>query len=105
MTAIVPGGPIYVDIDGTMTHKKTQGGTPNKEVIALVINLIANGTPVVVWSGGGRDYVKQFCRRHNIAPVAMLGKPNAIIDDCPTIRPDDGRMPILTPVEFLKRYS
>ena len=99
--------PIFIDIDGTLTHSQTgdpnrekQNGKPNFEMIEKVKNLINRKVEVVVWSGGGTKYAKDFCEKHEIYPLAVIGKPRICVDDNPTIRPKE-RIKILSPKDFL----
>ncbi len=79
--------PIYIDIDGTLTDKDIKGGNPIQKRIDGVKKLIANGKDVVIWSANGTRYAKWFCQKHDIHPLAILGKPAFCIDDNPRIRP------------------
>lgn len=92
---------VYVDVDGTLTHEgHIKNGTPNQDMIQAVKDLIAAGAQVVVWSGNGMAYAREFCETHGIETLA-LGKPAYCVDDNPDIRPRD-RMPIMHPEWFLR---
>jgi hydroxymethylpyrimidine pyrophosphatase-like HAD family hydrolase len=88
---------IYCDIDGTLTIPpegyKYDGSAmgkwrePNLKNIAKIKELIEQGHEVVIWTGGGRKYAKQFCRKYDIRPLAILAKPKILIDDNPNVRP------------------
>jgi len=78
--------PIYVDIDGTLTDNSEPNGKPLPRRIDKVRLMIREGRQVVVWSANGTDYAREFCRRHGLHPMAVLGKPIFCIDDKPTIR-------------------
>jgi len=95
---------IFVDIDGTLTRDgEKANGKPWYENIDKIRNLIANGNDVTIWSAMGEEYVRLFCDEHNLKPRYMLGKPNIIIDDCPTIRPVD-KMTVILP-KNLKNWN
>jgi len=79
--------PIFIDIDGTLTDKPAKGGNPICTRIELVRRMISNGEPIVLWSGGGENYVRQFAEEHNLQPHAMLGKPRVVVDDNPKFSP------------------
>lgn len=79
--------PIYIDIDGTLTDSPAPGGNPIENRIERVRQLSRSGTPIVLWSGGGEEYVKQFAMEHKLEVLAMLGKPRLCVDDNPNIRP------------------
>ncbi len=88
-----PPLPIYIDIDGTLT---TTPYTKDGEVILTRINavkdLINAGQEVVLWSGNGTEYAKEFATRHGLCAVC-IGKPDYCIDDNPKIRSGfDGRI-------------
>jgi hydroxymethylpyrimidine pyrophosphatase-like HAD family hydrolase len=78
--------PIYVDIDGTLTSEDVANGPPLQRRIDRVRLWIRDGKQVVVWSARGTEYAREFCRRHSLTPMAVLGKPNFCVDDKPTIR-------------------
>ena len=80
--------PIFIDIDGTLTSADVRGGKPIDKRIESVKHMIEQGTPVVLWSANGTDYVKKFADTHGIHPLVCIGKPSLIIDDNPTIRPN-----------------
>lgn len=78
--------PIYVDIDGTLTDDpEYRRGKPLQRRIDAVRKMIRDGKPVVIWSAGGTEYAKEFCKHHALIPMAILGKPSRIIDDHPDI--------------------
>ena len=79
--------PIYIDIDGTLTDNPQKGGKPIESRIEKVRRLVQGGTPIVLWSGGGEDYVRLFCQRHHLKVYKMLGKPQFCVDNNPKIRP------------------
>ncbi len=91
--------PLYVDIDGTLTDKPNQGGKVYPERISKIKEILKSGREVVLWTGGGTRYAKQFAKEHGLDGVICIGKPVCCIDDNPTIRPA-GRMLIKTPEEF-----
>lgn len=93
---------IFIDIDGVMTDLPTKKwGNPVERVIDKVKFLIKANNEVVIWSGGGTKYCKEFCEKYGIVGAICIGKPHLIVDDNPNIRPK-GRMPIIGPKEFLK---
>ena len=93
--------PIFVDIDGTLTSVPTRmWGPVYPERIAAVQRLIASGREVVLWSGGGTEYVRAFAKKYDLRPSVCLGKPDMAVDDNPTIRP---RLRIVSPEDFFKR--
>ena len=78
--------PIYVDIDGTLTDDPEYNrGKPLGRRIDKVRTWIRDGRPVVIWSAGGTEYAKLFCRKHSLNPMVAIGKPNFAIDDKPQI--------------------
>lgn len=92
--------PIFVDIDGTLTDTPTaQWGKVHTARLHRLQDIIASGREVVLWSGGGSDYVKEFARAYGLAPAACIGKPDTVVDDNPTIRPE-GRIKIVAPEAF-----
>ena len=69
---------IAFDIDGTIlnnegippdtpTHLRPQCGV-NLEVIMLlqILSKKMKNTKIYVWSGGGKDYAEQICRRYGL---------------------------------------
>lgn len=92
---------FFIDIDGTMTDSPEEWhGNLRVDVLDKVLRLIQNGHEVVVWSARGADYAKEFVRLGNLDVVAAIGKPDVIVDDKPTIRPEH-RLQYLTPEEFV----
>lgn len=92
--------PIFVDIDGTLTESDRKHGKPLSRRIDKLRIWIRNGKQVVVWSANGTQYAREFCRRHSLTPLAVLGKPMYCIDDNPEIRPDG--LTIFDPVSLDK---
>lgn len=78
--------PIFVDIDGTLTDNDQKGGNPLQRRIDAVRLMIRNNKQVVVWSANGTAYAREFCRRHSLTPLAVIGKPRYCIDDHAGIR-------------------
>lgn len=79
---------VFIDIDGTLTDQGTHGGNAIPERIAFVIRLIEQGERIVIWSGTGLTYARQFAKDHGLdGAVAVIGKPEVCIDDNPGIRP------------------
>ncbi len=95
--------PTFIDIDGTITvHPTKQFSEPVEGRIQQIKDLVASGTQVVVWSGGGTAYAKAFCNLRGILGiVTAIGKPEVIVDDNPDIRPK-GRMNVTKPEDFFK---
>ena len=92
--------PIFIDIDGTLTFApESKWGEPIHERIKRVVDMLAAGTEVVLWSGGGTKYAREFADRYGLGGAVCIGKPSLMIDDNPTIRPP-GRMPIKAPEDF-----
>ncbi len=92
--------PIFVDIDGTLTTVPTKKWGPVVPArIAALRALIATGREVVLWSGGGTDYVRAFAAKHDLSPSVCVGKPDTVVEDNPTIRPRP-RMKIVDPAAF-----
>lgn len=80
---------IFCDIDGTLT---TDGKKANSKII---INRIAKlkelseSHIIYLWSARGYDYVYDFAYNNGLgACVRLCVKPDLIIDDNPTIRPN-----------------
>ena len=79
---------IYCDIDGTLTDEPfKKWGKPKQERIDKLKQLIQEGHQVILWSGGGTRYARQFAKKYGIRATAAVGKPDVIIDDNPKIRP------------------
>ena len=91
--------PVFIDIDGTLTDQGTQGGNPLSERIEKVRHMIAQGVAVVIWSGTGTVYARDFADRHGLAVLAAIGKPEYLVDDNPHIRPP-GKMVVKSPEAF-----
>jgi len=92
--------PVYVDVDGTLTHNGAHPwGVARGEAIKKLIAQIARGEAIVVWSARGTTYVTAFCKHYKIKPMLMIGKPSGIVDDNPHIRTPH-RMPCITPADF-----
>jgi|APSaa5957512535_1039671.scaffolds.fasta_scaffold16415_2 hydroxymethylpyrimidine pyrophosphatase-like HAD family hydrolase len=91
---------IFCDIDGTLTDDpENKWGKPNLKRIEYVINKINEGETVLVWSGNGTEYAKEFCKKYGIDPVCAIGKPDIYIDDKPKIRAE-GKMVHVWPNEI-----
>lgn len=79
---------LYVDIDGTLTDtSQAQWGNPIMPRIEKLRQLIDEGHFVVLWTGAGADYAREFGNRYGINAHHCLAKPDVIVDDNPTIRP------------------
>jgi len=94
--------PIFCDIDGTLTDagdSKHHNANVNTDRIERLKNMIAMGYQVVIWSGNGTAYAKEFCQTYDIVPLAAMGKPTRMIDDNPSIRPGWAKL-ICSPEEF-----
>jgi len=88
----------YIDIDGTLTDLEDRGGNPIEYRIDYVRRL-SQKHEVVLWSGGGSKYARSFAKKHRLLSVICVGKPDVIVDDRETIRPE-GKMRMLSPVTF-----
>ncbi|MBF0244433.1 MAG: hypothetical protein HQL31_04090 [Planctomycetes bacterium] len=95
---------IFVDIDGTLTNSpESPWGEPRQDMIQKVKCLaLREDVELVLWSGTGSEYAKEFAAKYDIQAFACLGKPHLLVDDNPYIRPL-GSMPILSPGDFLKK--
>ena len=92
--------PIFIDIDGTLTDHPEQHGKAIPERIEHIRRLVSRGQSVVIWSGGGTLYARNWVTAHGLAGiVTAIGKPETVVDDNPDIRPK-GRMPIVSPQDF-----
>lgn len=97
--------PIYVDIDGTLTHSPRKGwGEPRTDVIHAVKKAIEAGETVILWSAGGDDYCKAFAEKYGIAAHAYLTKPGVVVDDALRVRASY-RMRNLAPDEFAREWQ
>ena len=95
--------PIYIDIDGTLTTVPTKmWGPVIPDRIHDVQAMIGRGLEVVLWSGGGTDYVRAFAKKYDLHPSVCIGKPGQVVDDNPTIRPKRFMVPV-PPDEFFER--
>ncbi len=95
--------PIFIDIDGTLTTVPTKKWGPViPDRIESVQAMIGRGVEVVLWSGGGTEYVRAFAEKYDLRPSVCIGKPHQMVDDNPTVRPP-GRMNIVPPDEFFER--
>ncbi len=93
--------PIFVDIDGTLTTLWNQTWGPVvPERIAKLKALIKDGREVVLWFGGAAGYARAFAEKYDLHPTACIGKPDQVVDDCPTIRPRG--LPVTAPEDFFK---
>ncbi len=91
--------PTYIDIDGTLTDDGKRGGKPIPSRIAFVQRLLASGTTVVIWSGSGTNYAREFVIDNKLTGAFPIGKPEIAVDDNPNIRPVE-TIRIRTPEEF-----
>ena len=94
------GLPVYIDIDGTLTAVGGPGGAPVLERIDRVKQMIKCGVKVVIWSASGTEYARAFADRHDLHPLAVIGKPSYCIDDNPNLRPT---FLVMAPDELDKR--
>lgn len=82
MTADYPGmAPISTvkrvafDVDGTLIKKTANGDVPRYEIIQMLQTFVDLGHTVFVWSGGGKDWAENWCRKLNLFPqVRVLEK-------------------------------
>ena len=94
------GLPVYIDIDGTLTHEAhSPWGKPHEYRLERVRVMLAAGEQVVIWSANGEKYARAFAARYGLDGALCIGKPGKCVDDNPTIR-NRNVMPILTPEEF-----
>ena len=91
--------PIFIDIDGTLTDSPSKGGSGLPDRIKSVQAMIGRGVEVVLWSGSGTDYVRDFAKKYDLRPIACIGKPQQLVDDNPNVRPSNC-MPVVPPGEF-----
>lgn len=92
--------PVYCDIDGTLTDLPTKKwGSPDMAAIEGLKDIIADGFEVVLWSGGGSQYAREFAEKYGIEAIARLGKPSVVIDDNSHIRPIQ-RIAVVNPKEL-----
>lgn len=54
---------IAFDVDGTLIKKTINGDVPRYDVIAILLQFVAWGNTVFVWSGGGTDYAEMWVRK------------------------------------------
>ena len=93
---------IYIDIDGTLTHKPDgPWGKPRRDAIELVRGLTGGEHTIVLWSAQGERYVRRFAIAHDLSPDYCLSKPDLLVDDRKDIRPAE-KMPLISPEEFVK---
>ena len=94
---------IYIDIDGTITETPySKWGKTKPNILAKVKKLCDNNKDfIVIWSGGGLNYAKQFCKKYNLNPNFVSAKPDYIIDDNPHIR-GSNRLKLIKPEEILE---
>lgn len=80
---------IYCDIDGTLTDN---GNKANSKIMVNRIRKLkelSKNHNVYLWSARGYDYVYDFAYNNGLgADVILCAKPDLIIDDNPTIRPN-----------------
>lgn len=62
---------IAFDIDGTLVNLDD---TPNEKVIALLRWFFENGDRVIVWSGGGEGYARQWANKFDLPYYRALAK-------------------------------
>ncbi len=69
--------PIFIDIDGTLTlspYKKWGEVLPKR--IAEVRRLIDGDFQVVLWSGGGTRYVRDFAVANGLIGAGLAARPD-----------------------------
>lgn len=73
---------IAFDIDGTLERPNN---TPNTEVHQLLRQFAELGAEIIVWSGGGEQYARNYVQKHRLPAkysVKRLDlKPDLAIDD------------------------
>lgn len=79
---------IYCDIDGTLTDDpEHRWGSVRAEMLERLDEYARDPNyRLVLWSGGGEEYVREFARKYRIKADAYLSKPHVVIDDNPAIR-------------------
>lgn len=66
---------VAFDVDGTLIKKTANGDVPRYEVIAVLKAFLSWGHIVFVWSGGGKDWAENWCRKLDLFPdVRVLEK-------------------------------
>lgn len=66
---------IAFDVDGTLIKKTENGDVPRYEIIQMLKTFLALGHTVFVWSGGGKDWAENWCRKLDLFPqVRVLEK-------------------------------
>lgn len=94
--------PVYIDIDGTLTDSPNRpNGAPVEDRLWKIRSELMAGLPVVIWSARGRDYAEAFIETNGLQGAIGMGKPRAIVDDNPDIRPRH-KMPIYSPQEYFR---
>jgi len=79
--------PIFVDIDGTLTNRPDgPGGVVYVERVERLKHLVERGIEIVLWSGGGTAYAREFAAAQGLVGVMCVGKPCLIVDDNRRIR-------------------
>lgn len=91
-----------MDIDGTLTNEPSRPwGKVNVRRLHKIQDLIASGRQVVIWSGNGTAYAREFAMCYGLAGAVAIGKPEVMVDDNPTIRPAN-RMPVVSPETYFR---
>lgn len=67
---------IAFDVDGTLIKKTINGDVPRYDVIAVLLQFVAWGNTVFVWSGGGVDYAEQWVRKLGLPPEVRVIQKN-----------------------------
>jgi phosphoserine phosphatase len=76
---------VAFDVDGTLLNNDDQlGGSPNYRVVRMLMDLAhSKNVRIVVWSGGGEDYARQWGRKFGLDPYVWK---YAVKD--PNLKPD-----------------
>ncbi len=92
---------IFCDLDGCLTRVSKRGAPLWTEMIQALRKAKTKGWKIVIWSGNGEQYVRDFVKKHEIPCDICLDKPCIAIDDRPDIRPKQKGW-FMNPQEFLK---
>ena len=67
---------IAFDIDGTLQGRYSI----NQDMHDLLRKFAAQDIDIVVWSGGGADYARQYVERHNLPATATCKRNDLDVD-------------------------
>jgi len=77
---------IFVDIDGTLTDSPGSGWGEVHADRLEAVQILAKHRSVVLWSGRGARYAREFNERWGVGAEFAIGKPDMMIDDAEDIR-------------------